>query len=48
MGITYSGRTAEAIKAAFLRITSAMVESKRTFYSKPKKALQEQLPENLR
>lgn len=37
MGITYSGRTAEAIKAAFLRITSTMVESKRTFYSKPKK-----------
>ena len=37
MGITYSGRTAEAIKAALLRITSTMVESKRTFYSKPKK-----------
>jgi len=36
MGITYSGRTAEAIKAALLRITSTMVESKRTFYSKPK------------
>jgi len=31
MGIIYSGRTAEAIKAAFLRITSTMVESKRTF-----------------
>jgi hypothetical protein len=37
MGVTYSGRTAEAIKAAFLRITSTMVESKCTFYSKPKK-----------
>jgi len=37
MGVTYSGRTAEAIKAACLRITSTMVESKRTFYSKPKK-----------
>jgi len=37
IGITYSGRTAEAIKAALLRITSTMVESKRTFYSKPKK-----------
>ena len=37
MAITYSGRTAEAIKAAFLRITATVVESKRTFYSKPKK-----------
>jgi hypothetical protein len=37
MGITYSGRTAEAIKDAFLRIISTMVESKHTFYSKAKK-----------
>jgi hypothetical protein len=37
MEITYSGRTAEDIKAAFLRMISALVESKRTFYSKPKK-----------
>lgn len=37
MEITYSGRTAEDIKAAFLRIISTLVESKRTFYSKPKK-----------
>jgi hypothetical protein len=38
MGISYAGsKTIADIKAAFLRITSTMVESKRTFYSKPKK-----------
>jgi hypothetical protein len=38
MGISYAGsKTIAEIKAAFLRITSTMVESKRTFYSKPKK-----------
>ena len=38
MGISYAGSKIIAeIKAAFLRITSTMVESKRTFYSKPKK-----------
>lgn len=38
MGISYAGSKSIAeIKAAFLRITSTMVESKRTFYSKPKK-----------
>lgn len=37
MGITCSGKTDKEIKAAFLRISSAMVESKRTFYSKLKK-----------
>ena len=38
MGISYAGsKTIADVKAAFLRITSTMVESKRTFYSKPKK-----------
>jgi hypothetical protein len=38
MGIAYAGsKTIAAIKAALLRITSTMVESTRTFYSKPKK-----------
>ena len=38
MGTSYAGsKTIAEIKAAFLRITSTMVESKRTFYSKPKK-----------
>jgi hypothetical protein len=38
MGISYAGsKTIAEIKAALLRITSTMVESKRTFYSKPKK-----------
>ena len=38
MGIAYAGRkTLAEIRAAFLRITSTVVESKRTFYSKPKK-----------
>lgn len=38
MGISYAGsKTTTGIQAAFLRMISAMVESKRTFYSKPKK-----------
>jgi len=38
MGLSYAGsKTIAAIKAAFLRMISALVESKRTFYSKPKK-----------
>ena len=37
MGITCSGKTAGEIKAAFQRICHTAVESKRTFYSKPKK-----------
>jgi hypothetical protein len=38
MGISYAGsKTIADIKAALLRITATMVESKRTFYSKPKK-----------
>ncbi|MFQ5903658.1 MAG: hypothetical protein ACE5JO_08205 [Candidatus Binatia bacterium] len=37
MGITCSGRTTKEIRAAFQRICHSMVESKRTFYSKPRK-----------
>lgn len=38
MGSSYAGsKTLAEIRAAFLRITSTVVESKRTFYSKPKK-----------
>ena len=38
MGISYAGsKTLAEIRAAFLRITTTVVESKRTFYSKAKK-----------
>ena len=37
MGISYSGKTVGEIKAAFLRIFSAVVESKRTLYIKSRK-----------